>query len=56
MTRGGPIYGPTDTLPAHSRKSYNAALWCQANQQVATWVRSSGGSVVVERSVYGDPL
>lgn len=54
MTASGPVTGPSETLPANSRKTYNAADTVPGNWQVSTKVHSDK-PVIAERSMYGDP-
>ncbi len=54
MTPSGPVVGPIETLPAHSRKSYNVAYTVPVTWEVSTKV-DSNVPVIAERSMYGDP-
>jgi hypothetical protein len=54
MTPSGPVVGPIETLPAHSRKSYNVAYTVPVTWEVSTQV-DSNVPVIAERSMYGDP-
>jgi uncharacterized membrane protein len=53
MTPGGPIDGPSEVLPAHSRKTYNIAATVPWEWQVSTKV-VAGRPVIAERAMYGD--
>ena len=54
MTPDGPIDGPTETLPANSRRTYNVAETVPGAWEVSTEVTSTQ-PVIAERSMYGDP-
>ena len=54
MTPSGVVSGPAESLPAHSRKTYNVASTVSGAPEVSTMVTSDNG-VVVERAMYGDP-
>jgi len=51
QTEKGKVPGPKETLPGHTRRSFNAAEYVQS-YDVSTLVTASGG-VVCERSMYG---
>ena len=53
MTPGGPVDGPSEVLPAHSRKTYNIADYVPWEWQVSTEVVGSR-PVIAERAMYGD--
>ncbi|MFH1149606.1 MAG: hypothetical protein V1748_03945 [Actinomycetota bacterium] len=53
MTDSGPVEGPTDTVPANSRKTYNIASTVPGVWEVSTKV-TSNRAVIVERAMYGD--
>jgi hypothetical protein len=53
MTPGGSVAGTSDTLPAHSRKSYNVGDVLNNAWQVSTHVHGDD-PVVVERAMYGN--
>ncbi len=52
QTGEGEMQGPLDTLPAHSRHTYRVGNYVQT-YDVSTRVTSTGGAVVVERSMHG---
>jgi hypothetical protein len=52
LTDKGEVEGPADTIPARSRRSYNAADYV-ATYNVSTVVSAQGGGVVCERAMYG---
>ncbi len=52
LTGTGTVAGPRETLPAGSRRSYNAGYWA-VTYDLSTVVTSSGGNVVCERATYG---
>ncbi len=51
QTENGEVQGPVETLPGHTRRSFNAAEYVQS-YDLSTLVTASGG-VVCERSMYG---
>ncbi|MBN2025836.1 MAG: IPT/TIG domain-containing protein, partial [Actinobacteria bacterium] len=51
QTEKGKVPGPSESLPGHTRRSFNAAEYVQS-YDVSTLVTASGG-VVCERSMYG---
>jgi hypothetical protein len=53
MTPAGPVPGPSETLPANSRKTYNIADTVPYEWQVSTKV-TANRPVVAERAMYGD--
>jgi len=53
MTPKGPITGPIDVVPAHSRKTYNVADTVQGEWSVSTMV-TADNPVIAERAVYGN--
>jgi Family of unknown function (DUF5719) len=53
MTPGGSVAATADTLPAHSRKSYNVSDVVPSTWQVSTHVHGDN-PVVVERAMYGN--
>ena len=54
MTPGGPVNGPSKTLPANSRQTFNVGDTVPGEWQVSTMVTSTQ-PVIAERSMYGDP-
>ena len=54
MTPSGAVRGPSETLPANSRKSYNVADTVNGCTEVSTMLVSDSG-VTAERAMYGDP-
>lgn len=54
MTPDGQVQGPSDTIPANSRKSYNVAETLDREAEISTLV-SSDIPVIAERAMYGDP-
>ena len=54
MTPSGSVRGPSETLPANSRKTYNVADTVNGCAEVSTMVVSDSG-VTAERAMYGDP-
>jgi hypothetical protein len=54
MTANGAVRGPSETLPANSRKTYNIADTVNLSAEVSTQV-SSDQPIAVERAMYGDP-
>jgi hypothetical protein len=54
MTSNGAVRGPSETLPANSRKTYNIADTVNLSTEVSTQV-TSDSNIAVERSMYGDP-
>lgn len=54
MTPSGAVRGPSETLPANSRKTYNVADTVNGCTEVSTMVVSNSG-VTAERAMYGDP-
>ena len=54
MTANGAVRGPSETLPANSRKTYNIADTVNLSTEVSTRV-SSDSNIAVERAMYGDP-
>jgi Peptidase_C39 like family/Family of unknown function (DUF5719) len=55
MTTAGAVPGPSATLAANSRTTFNVADTIPFEWEVSTHVRSTGGGVIAERSMYGDP-
>jgi len=53
MTPAGPVAGPSETLPPHSRKTYNVADTVPWEWQVSTKVVGNR-PIIAERSMYGD--
>jgi hypothetical protein len=53
MTPGGAVEGPSELLPAHSRKTFNVADTVPWEWQVSTKVEGSR-PVIAERAMYGD--
>ncbi|MHB8894006.1 MAG: DUF5719 family protein [Candidatus Geothermincolia bacterium] len=53
MTPAGPVDGPSEMLPARSRKTYNVAQTVPWEWQVSTKVVASR-PVIAERAMYGD--
>ena len=54
FTSSGPVEGPRDVaLPGGSRRSFNLGDYI-TDYDVSTLVSSTGGDVVVERSMYGN--
>ena len=53
MTANGAVRGPSETLPANSRKTYNIADTVNLSTEVSTRV-SSDSNIAVERAMYGD--
>jgi hypothetical protein len=53
MTPAGPVAGPSETLAAHTRKTYNVADYVPWEWQVSTKVVSTL-PVIAERAMYGD--
>ena len=53
MTPDGPVAGPVDVVPAHSRKTYNVADTVQGEWSVSTMVTAEN-PVIAERAVYGN--
>ncbi|MBU4217653.1 MAG: C39 family peptidase, partial [Actinobacteria bacterium] len=54
MTPDGPVDGPSETLPANSRQTYNVGYTVPGAWEVSTMVTSTL-PVIAERSMYGDP-
>ncbi len=55
QTEGGEVPGPAETIPAHSRRSYEVSKWAVTND-VSTKVTSvAGGYIICERAVYWKP-
>ena len=54
MTPGGPVDGPSETLPPNSRQTYNVGYTVPSTWEVSTMVTSTL-PVIAERSMYGDP-
>ena len=54
QTGSGEAPGPTDTIPAHSRRSYLANSYV-SSFDVSTKVTSGGGDIICERSMYWTP-
>jgi len=54
MTPSGPVNGPSETLPANSRQTYNVGCTVPGEWEVSTMVISNQ-PVIAERSMYGDP-
>ncbi len=52
QTDSGEVQGPIDTVPAQSRRTYLANSYLES-LNVSTSVTASGGTVVVERAMYG---
>jgi len=52
QTDTGPVQGPQGSIPANSRKTYNAAAYVES-YNVSTKVTASG-SIVCERAMYGN--
>ena len=52
QTESGEVQGPKETLPGHTRRSFNLGEFVQS-YEVSTQVTASG-QVVCERSMYGD--
>jgi subtilisin family serine protease len=53
MTEKGIVAGPTETIPAYSRKSYNLANYVKS-YDVSTLVNAASGSIICERAMYGN--
>ncbi len=53
MTPAGPVPGPVETLPAHTRKTYNIADTVSGEWQVSTMVTGSR-PIIAERAMYGN--
>ena len=53
MTPEGPVQGPSETIPANSRQTYNVASTIPDCWEVSTKV-TSDEPVIAERAVYGD--
>jgi hypothetical protein len=58
MTPSGEVHGPTASVPANSRMTFNVADYVRNTDEVSTKVESSGPTgadgVIVERAMYGD--
>jgi len=54
MTTSGPIAGPTVSIPANSRKTFNVFDTAPGQWSVSTKVKANK-PVIAERSTYGDP-
>ena len=54
QTGAGEVLGPTDTIPAYSRRSYLANTYV-ISYDVSTKVTSNGPDIICERSVYWTP-
>jgi hypothetical protein len=53
QTDKGPVQGPVERIPAHTRTSYRANDYVKS-YNVSTKVTSTGGKVVCERAEYGN--
>ncbi|MHB8896298.1 MAG: WD40/YVTN/BNR-like repeat-containing protein [Candidatus Geothermincolia bacterium] len=53
MTAGGPVDGPSEKIPANSRKTYNAADKVPNTWEVSTRVQADV-PVIAERAMYGN--
>jgi hypothetical protein len=53
QTDSGQVQGPRQTLPPHTRKTYNAREYVESFN-VSTLVTATSGEVVCERAMYGD--
>jgi IPT/TIG domain len=53
QTDDGQVQGPRETLPAHTRKTYDAHEYVDS-WNVSTRVSATSGQVVCERAVYGN--
>jgi N-acetylmuramoyl-L-alanine amidase len=52
QTGEGQAQGPQDTVPAHTRRSYNLGDYV-TSYDVSTQVSASGGEIICERAMYG---